>query len=1223
MSNPYVDIEAIEDRLEEEEEGGEEEEEGEWQFINDNDQFTDEGTMEDHRKLQLLEIPHHLHVRNWSQTVSSISEKYGRSSTVPSYGFHGTPSHQQPSFGRDQIRAEVNLVPDSQLHIMLRLDKTPSFWRLKCKASEQYTLLYDITSFFNPATSIPSSKTIPSPKTTSSIKTAPVRRSHTPSLSDACVELKVTSSSHPRSRAWAALLDYVTSGQTIPQIHAELEVILKDKYDAADWHAAISAATPEGDEYASAQAAVYELATTDGYPISPVPALSNESTTFVVSDLLRGASTSLSNPSTSLGASAFLQTAVAANPSSSHPPSPTPAPVDLPDDQRTLPSPPSHSFVPSSLFSELPPVHETEEAQDDVPSILTSFPAPIIHLPPSSTGGSVPDASAKRAPTPLFLPSPSSSIVPLPSLEELFQDAFIVDPSSSPSNSPSNSPLLTSSSLTALSPPLPILHRSPPPPTLSLEATSTHPSPPMITSPSAEPNDGPHSLGLGSPVRAAFCVPHVVDCIYLEAEPLFHPDTAEASPIMAYLHQHSAVRRLKLGRLDMVRVPTEDVADLLQWDCPFIQENSWIRVVKKGLFYGDVGLVTRREMSGGLPRLRVLLVPRPSPRFGQKRKPGQPPQALFYEPETHLFTGRWTDRRDYENGLVVVWLGDKQVTLKDTAITDNAHYLFNRSGHPLILRHPPPAPDSWVFELGEVVYNVQSDREKEGKIKSVEAQRCLVAYDDSADEYVTKCNLRKRFRSVDIVEVTNGPRKGEHGVIVAIWYETCEVALLRQNIVNELIVVHVNHCRRDRPRDGGGIPWINERVTVCRGQYWSYTGVVKDVFPPCPPHQLTKLEVWIPKLTLNVQLNHNDVYHTITRKMLKDAVESDVILDPLTGLRVKTDGPPMRTPQEPWLNKLVKVTHGPMKDYVGRVVGVNRAYDNPKFKSGLRITVQFDQTMLYTRGIGAREDWDYNWVLDCETGMLLDQAYPLRGYQKFYEPDIASIMMKPKVVSTIRQNTPDSRTPPPSPSHIQHDGGAWDPSSMTPMHPLFSSPPLVSSPPHWTMHPSLDGKTFFAAYNPPNGEARERVHATPDRAAGRVKITYQQKSVFAVYPEHIFDVAGKNAIKPTSYQGGILAVRGPHVGKYMRRIYIRYDDNEHWKEPWMTCMVFENWGTDEQRVAENNILVDAKDCAPCEERKLVGDLADHLKTVRELARKKVQKPRPDPSLNQYKRTKRK
>ncbi|THU79617.1 hypothetical protein K435DRAFT_810578 [Dendrothele bispora CBS 962.96] len=607
----------------------------------------------------------------------------------------------------------------------------------------------------------------------------------------------------------------------------------------------------------------------------------------------------------------------------------------------------------------------------------------------------------------------------------------------------------------------------------------------------------------------------------------------------------------------------------------------------------------------------------------------------------HLRVNSCGTLRDYENGLVVVWLGDRQVTLKDTAITDNAHYLFNRSGHPLILRHPPPAPNSWVFELGEVVYSVQSGREKEGKIKSVEAQRCLVAYDDSADEYIAKSNLRKRFRSVDTVEVTDGPRKGEHGVIVAVWYETCKIALWRGNIASEFIIVHVNHCRQDRPRDCGGIPWVDERVTVCRGQYWSYTGVVKDVFPPCPPHQLTKLEIWIPKLMLSVRLNHNDVYHTTARKMLKDAVpltprqqyfrqadwsdkvESNVILDPLTGLRVKTDDPTMHTPQEPWLNKSVKVIHGPMKDYVGKVVRVNRAYNNPKFKSGLRITVQLDQIMLYLRGTAAQEDWDYNWIVDYEKGSFLNQAYPLRGYQKFYEPDAESIILNPKALSTKRQNKQDSRTPPPSPSHIAHDGGAWDPSSMTPMHPLFSTPSLVSSPPHWTMHPSLDSKTFFAAYKPPNGEERERVHATPDRATGKVKITYQQKSVFAVSPEHIFDIMGKNAIKPTSYQGGMLAVRGPHVGKYMRRIYIRYDDEEHWKNPWMACMVFENWGTDEERIAEDYILIDANDCAPCEERKLVGDLADRLKMVRELARKKVQKSRPDPSLSQNKRTKRK
>ncbi|KAK7446331.1 hypothetical protein VKT23_014537 [Stygiomarasmius scandens] len=423
-------------------------------------------------------------------------------------------------------------------------------------------------------------------------------------------------------------------------------------------------------------------------------------------------------------------------------------------------------------------------------------------------------------------------------------------------------------------------------------------------------------------------------------------------------------------------------------------------------------------MNGGLRRLRVLLIPRSSSQSGQKRKSGRPPQALLYQPENHLFTGTWTDQRIYECGLVVLWLGDRQVTHRDVVITDETRYFFNRSEHSLLLHCPVPAPESWVFELGEVVYSILSDREKEGTVKSVEAQRCLVAYEDSTDEYIIKRNLRKRFRGTDIIEITHGPKQGEHGVIVAVWWETCEIALLRGTTVTEMVIAHVNHCRQSHPRDGGGTPWINERVTVCWGQYWSYTGVVKDAFPPYPPHNVTRLEVWIPKLMQSIQLDHNNVYHTITRKMLKDAipltvqqqhfrqaswtdnVESNIILDPLTGRRVKMHDPPMRTPQEPWLGKLVKIIQGPMKDYNGTVVGVSRSYNNPKFKSGVRITVSLDQIMLFARGTGAREDWDYNWVVDKQSGMHLNQAYPLRGYQKFYEPDIDTVILNPKSLMT-------------------------------------------------------------------------------------------------------------------------------------------------------------------------------------------------------------------------------
>ncbi|THV04580.1 hypothetical protein K435DRAFT_790952 [Dendrothele bispora CBS 962.96] len=244
--------------------------------------------------------------------------------------------------------------------------------------------------------------------------------------------------------------------------------------------------------------------------------------------------------------------------------------------------------------------------------------------------------------------------------------------------------------------------------------------------------------------------------------------------------------------------------------------------------------------------------------------------------------------------------------------------------------------------------------------------------------------------------------------------------------------------------------------------------------------------------------------------------------------------------------------------------------------------------MLFSRGTGAQEDWDYKWLLDCKTGMHLNQAYPLRGYQKFYEPDMAYVQINPTAISTLRRDEPVARTPPPS--QIVHDGGAWDPSSMTPF------PSLAPGSLHWTMHPNLDGKTFLAAYRSPF-EEQNRVHAMPNRATGCVVITWQQKKPFSVLPEHIVDITGKDTIKPTFYQGGLLAVRGPHVGKYMQRIYIRYDDDEHWKEPWMICMVFNNLVTNDQRIVEDNVLVDTKDCAPCKEQKPLGPVAEHIKMV--------------------------
>ncbi|KAK7433727.1 hypothetical protein VKT23_020608 [Stygiomarasmius scandens] len=163
-----------------------------------------------------------------------------------------------------------------------------------------------------------------------------------------------------------------------------------------------------------------------------------------------------------------------------------------------------------------------------------------------------------------------------------------------------------------------------------------------------------------------------------------------------------------------------------------------------------------------------------------------------------------------------------------------------------------------------------------------------------------------------------------------------------------------------------------------------------------------------------------------------DKTLSNIVVNPLTGLHVKVNTPSMQTPPELRVNKSVQMIHGPMKSYIGRVVRVN------SYK-------------IQSSGVIIR------------MGMHLNQAYPLREYQKFYEPDMGYIIINSKAVSTTRQDEPVAKTPPPFPSHIAHDDGVWDPSSRTLFHSSASSSSLASNSLHWTMHPDLD-ETFLAAY---------------------------------------------------------------------------------------------------------------------------------------------------------------
>ncbi|KAK7437477.1 hypothetical protein VKT23_018549 [Stygiomarasmius scandens] len=445
MSNPFIDTEAVDDRLDR---GEEEEEEEEHGFFDDSDEFIDEEMVQDLDQLHMLEdMPHHTRFQEWSNTLSSIAEKYERAPSASST-FSCFPS-QHPNLSElDTLRVKMNQVPDSQLHTTLRSDDSASFWRLKCKPNAQYTLLRDIL-LFKPTSPIPSPEHIWIP---------------TLLRSSISAESKSTSGSDSRSRAWSAVANYVTSGQSIPQIHAELETILGEQYVASDWDAVITASTAEGDDEASimaAQAEVVKLAAAAGYPIAPV--------------------------------------------------SPNNAAFDG--------APPASSSASSTSLAVATPVQA------------------LPMLSPSS----FPQVSANdRDRTPLFLPdpSPTPSIIPLPLVEKMFMEMFAASSSSTiPSGDPVSSnadPLSTIPSWDAVSTDLNAYRAEP-------SSSNTGPNPPLNNL--DDEDNTLSSLHLpNSPIRAAFCVPHVIDCIYLEAEPFFHPDAAKYSSIMTYLRQHSAVQ---------------------------------------------------------------------------------------------------------------------------------------------------------------------------------------------------------------------------------------------------------------------------------------------------------------------------------------------------------------------------------------------------------------------------------------------------------------------------------------------------------------------------------------------------------------------------------------------------------------------------------------------------------------------------------------------------------
>ncbi|THU85908.1 hypothetical protein K435DRAFT_868817 [Dendrothele bispora CBS 962.96] len=570
----------------------------------------------------------------------------------------------------------------------------------------------------------------------------------------------------------------------------------------------------------------------------------------------------------------------------------------------------------------------------------------------------------------------------------------------------------------------------------------------------------------------------------------------------------------------------------------------------------------------------------------------------------------------FEHGLLLTYLPYTSVTDIDIHMDTNTRRLFQASTHPLIQRIHLPLSENWIFlpdENVEVIYGAPlTDQEKQdrlqpqntyrktGRIDQVERERCLIHFDDYNDDpynktttrmdveetdvWISKTNLRKKIYTGDHVEVMAGDFRGRHGFVLSNW--GLEVDIVDMGSENkEPFNVPVNSCRITQARNDVTIPWLNRRVTVIRGQYYNYTGIVCDVIPP-RSNGPTMLDVSLVNLSHTVRIRHDDVLDTCANEPLYKVIPlqphqqafqqaswtltyaptvSRPAIDP-QGRAV----PPQQyfiqqhRPPVPWIDKPVMVVKGLIKN-CGIVKDVELYH---RCKSGMRVLVEFD-FISAELSANPRQWIDYGWMRDPTTGLPLHARYPLgQRDARYWRP------LKP--IRAVSVPAPKSAHP------------TQQPQGMTPPH---STQDFVD-PFHWLLDSRLDGKSFLARWEPLDHSepAIKDVVVTPDGQINR---------------EVSLPADPQRPIKPPTNTRPLLVVRGEHTGKHIRQIYFKSQKGT--TERLITASVFEPWGTPEEDRVEDHIVVRGEDCATVPSDPNKGRFEALMMSLRQIARQKRQR----------------
>ncbi|KAK7471979.1 hypothetical protein VKT23_000087 [Stygiomarasmius scandens] len=641
-------------------------------------------------------------------------------------------------------------------------------------------------------------------------------------------------------------------------------------------------------------------------------------------------------------------------------------------------------------------------------------------------------------------------------------------------------------------------------------------------------------------------------------------------------------------------------------------------------------------------RKRVEQAPKLQRLFSKMEWPEGEGKGRFVQlaPDTYRMDGH-----EFQYDLLLSHLPYSSVTDVDVRVDIITRRLFRSSQHPLLQSVHLPIPDNWVFFQNEFVEVIRSapltERQeldlsiprttyrKSGRIEQIESDRCLVHLDDYDDDipeeytleaygvknlkkkdieetdiWVNQLNLRKKISIGDHVEAVAGDSKGRYGFVVGNWGQQISVVEVTSTS-KEPFTIDINSCRIVQARNDVTIPWLNQHITVIRGQYRGHAGIVADVSPAINGCTTIDVRLWGREHV--VRLRHDDVVETCSWKPLCEAfpllphqqgfrqaswstVYAPTVIQPAyEGGRVLDAQEYLlrqQRPPEPWLGKFIMVIKGPIKNQ-GYVRSVELFH---RYKSGMRVLVEYDYISA-EHGANPRHWVDYSWIRDPGTGLPLHTRYPLSNRdQRYWRPH--------RIVRAVSVSAPSRPPPPrfrpiPPPSHTN-----------TPMGPVL----LGADPFHWSVDSRLDGKAFLAFYKPldPLAKSEKEVTATPNSTLGFVSCTLNGREHWRALPQEILLPADPaHPIKAQYNTKPLLVVRGEHTGKHVRQIYFQAKKGE--PERLITATVFEPWGEPEEDRKDEHIVVRSEDCAVVPNDPNKEKWAELIKSLRTIASQKRQR----------------